>query len=147
MGNGRIYIGSDHRGFELKAAIAHHLSEEGYSVEDLGPHAYDKDDDFLDFAEQVCRETLRGGGRGILICGSGHGMSMAANKVKGIRAALCWNAKSGRWAKEHQDANIICIASQIGSARSANGIVSAWLNADFGGEERYARRISRLNKM
>ncbi len=147
MAKGVIYIGSDHRGFELKGALAGQLAREGYSVRDMGPKEYDGKDDFLDYADKVCRETLKGDGRGILICGSGHGMSMAANKVKGIRAALCWNAKTGRWAKEHQNANVICLAGQVGSSKGAMRIVSAWLNADFKGEERYSRRIERLNRM
>ncbi len=142
-----VYIGSDHRGFLLKSAIKEHLAGRGCETLDVGPFDYDRDDDFIDYAGEVCKETLKGKGMGILICGSGHGMCIAANKMKGIRAALCWNEKSGRWAREHQDANVLCLAGQISSVSEATSAVDAWLDSKFSGEERHARRINRLNEM
>ena len=142
-----IYMGSDHRGLRLKSVLKDYLSGRGYDIMDMGPFSYDKDDNFLDYADVVCREALKSNGLGILVCGSGQGMSMAANKVRGIRATLCWNEESGRLAKEHHDANVICLAGQIGSEDDAKLAVDAWLGSRFTGEERHARRIGRLNEM
>jgi ribose 5-phosphate isomerase B len=137
----RIFIGSDHAGFGLKEEVKKHLSREGYTIGDIGPSAYDKDDDYPDYAVKVCRKVLSKKGEGILICGSGLGMDRAANKVRGIRASVCWDIRSARNSREHGDANVLCLGSKFVSRDKALRIVDAWLDTPFSGEERHLRRI------
>jgi ribose 5-phosphate isomerase B len=143
----RIAIGADHRGVELKQSIINLLEETGHSYEDFGSHTTESVD-FPDFALQVA-EGVAGGSfeRGILICDTGIGMCIAANKVKGIRAALCYNAFNARRARQHNDANILCLGAGEGQLQDpVSEIIDAFLNTEFDGD-RHQRRIDKITAM
>jgi len=143
----RIAIGSDHRGVELKKTIINLLEETGHSYQDFGSYTTDSVD-FPDFALQVA-EGVAGGDfeRGILICDTGIGMCIASNKVKGIRAALCYNAFNARRARQHNDANILCLGGGEKQLQDpVSEIVSAFINTDFEGG-RHQRRIDKITAM
>lgn len=138
----RIGIGSDHRGCEIKELVIKLLAEEGYDYKDFG--CYDENPvDYPDIAVQVA-EAIVGGefDRGILICGTGIGMCIAANKVKGIRAAQCYNAFTAKRARLHNDAQICCLAAEEGKVR-VSSVVETFLTTDFEG----GRHIARVNKI
>jgi ribose 5-phosphate isomerase B len=138
----RIAIGGDHRGLVLKPLVIKLVKEAGHSCEDFG--CYNEESvDYPDIALKVAEAVIKGDfDRGILICGTGIGMSIAANKVKGIRAALCYNAFSARRARQHNDAQICCLAAEEGKAR-VPAILEAFLTAEFEG----GRHVPRLNKI
>lgn len=139
-----IAIGSDHGGFELKGHIIKHLEERGIEVRDFGVYTEDSVD-YPDCAKPVCRAVLTGEAeRGILICGTGIGISMAANKFNGIRAALCGDVFSAKMAKEHNNANIICLGGRVTGRELAFMIVDTFLNASFQGG-RHQTRIDKIH--
>lgn len=141
-----IAIGSDHGGFELKGHIVAHLKEKGIEVKDFGVHCEDSVD-YSDCAKPVCRAVLDGECEiGILICGTGIGISMAANKFDGIRAALCSDVFSAKMAKEHNNANIICLGGRVTGRELANMIVDTFLEAEFQGG-RHADRIAKIHEI
>ena len=138
----RIAVGCDHRGLELKQFIIKLITEAKHSYEDFGGYTADSVD-YPDIAQKVAEAVARGDfERGILICDTGIGMSMAANKVKGVRAALCHNAFGARRARQHNDANILCLGAAAGQG-SVPEIVEAYLTSDFQG----GRHQQRLNKI
>jgi len=143
----RIAIGSDHRGVELKKTIINRLEETGHECQDFG--SYDTESvDFPDFAMKVA-EGVAGGNfeRGILICDTGIGMCIASNKVKGIRAALCYNVFNARRARQHNDANILCLGGGENQLQDPVAeIVDAFLNTEFEGG-RHQRRIDKIKAM
>ncbi|MFJ2083334.1 ribose-5-phosphate isomerase [Micromonospora chokoriensis] len=141
----RVYLGSDHAGFELKVHLANHLAKQGYEVIDVGPHAYDPDDDYPTFClhtgtQVVADET----GLGVVIGGSGNGEQIAANKVAGVRAALAWSVETAQLARQHNDANVVAVGARQHTLDEATGIVEAFLNTPFSGNERHARRIAQV---
>jgi RpiB/LacA/LacB family sugar-phosphate isomerase len=136
-----IYIGSDHAGFQLKSAITAFLKRRGYEVMDMGPDAYDAEDDYPDYAAKVCRSIIGTENKGILICGSGQGMDRAANKFPGIYASVCWNSETARIAKEHGNVNVLCLPGRMTKEGTAKRMVGIWLDRPFSGEERHKRRI------
>ena len=138
-----LAIGSDHGGINLKEAIKKHLSDKGIEVKDFG--TYDQNScDYPDIARKVADEVaLKNAECGILVCGTGIGMSMAANKVKGIRAAHVTDTFSARMTKEHNDANIICLGERITGVGLALDIVDAYLDAEFQGG-RHSLRIEKV---
>lgn len=139
-----IAIGSDHGGFELKGHIIKHLEERGIEVKDFGVYTEDSVD-YPDCAKPVCETVLRGEAeRGILICGTGIGISMAANKFDGIRAALCGDVFSAKMAKEHNNANIICLGGRVTGRELAFMIVDTFLDAEFQGG-RHQNRIDKIH--
>lgn len=139
----KIVIGSDHGGFHLKEVLKQHLAERGFEFNDAGTYTEDSCD-YPDIALKVCREITEGkAGRGILVCGTGIGMSMAANKVKGIRAALCGDVFSATMSREHNDANVICMGERVLGPGLAISILDAWLDTEFAGG-RHARRVSKI---
>jgi len=140
----KIYIGSDHAGFELKGIIKKFLIDENYEVEDLGPYEYDADDDYPDYAVKVCEKVLETNGKGILICGSGQGMSIAANKIPGIFAVICWDKAS---AKGRLSSNVLCLGEKIISPNLAKKIVKIWLETPSTLEERHTRRINKIKEI
>jgi len=143
----RIAIGSDHRGVELRQSIINLLEEMGHSCQDFGSYTTESVD-FPDFARKVA-EGVAGGDfeRGILICDTGIGMCIASNKVKGIRAALCYNAFNARRARQHNDANILCLGGGEKQLQDlVSEIVSAFINTDFEGG-RHQRRIDKITAM
>jgi ribose 5-phosphate isomerase B len=143
----KFFIGSDHGGFELKEIIKKFLADSGYEFEDVGPYKYDKDDDYPDYALKVCEKVLKTNGRGILICTTGQGMVSTANKIPGIRAALCWNEEVARQASEHLNSNVITLGSKFTTPDAAKKIVKAWLENKFSGEERHVRRNNKIKKI
>ncbi len=139
----KIIIGSDHAGFDLKQEIKRHLKDLNYEFEDLG--CYSKEScDYPDYGFKVAERVAKENGKGILICGSGIGMSIAANKVKGVRAALCQNEEEAKLSREHNNSNILCLGARIISPENAKNIVKIWLETKFSGEERHERRIKKI---
>ncbi len=140
-----IAIGSDHGGFELKEHIKKYLEENGVPVKDYGTYSEDSVD-YPDCADPVCRAVQDGtADSGILVCGTGIGISIAANKYKGIRAALCSDVYSATMAKQHNNANIICLGGRVTGRELAFMIVDAWRNAEFLGG-RHAERVAKIHR-
>ncbi|NLZ16480.1 MAG: ribose 5-phosphate isomerase B [Desulfobulbaceae bacterium] len=139
----KIGIGSDHGGFALKEHIIAYLTKEGYEVIDVGNHG-EASVDYPDFANKLCLAMAAGDfERGILICGTGIGMSMAANRHRHIRAALCQESFSARMSREHNNANVLCLGGRVLGVELAKDIVSTWLHTDFAGG-RHQNRIARF---
>ncbi|MBB6170832.1 ribose 5-phosphate isomerase B [Nocardiopsis mwathae] len=142
----RVYLGSDHAGFELKEHLVSWLKERGYEVVDAGPAVYDAVDDYPPFvlraAEGVAADP---GSLGIVIGGSGNGEQIAANKVKGIRAALAWSDDTAKLAREHNDANVISIGGRMHSLDEATRFVELFLTTPYSEEGRHTRRIDMLS--
>jgi len=138
-----IQIGSDHAGVELKSNIKSYLETLGYSVQDFGTHNTDSMD-YPDVAHPVANAVLNDSNAlGVLICGSGNGVCLTANKHQGIRAALCWLPELGALARQHNNANILCLPARFISEQTAKEIVDAYLNAEFEG----GRHQNRVNKV
>ncbi|MEU9743106.1 ribose-5-phosphate isomerase [Micromonospora chersina] len=141
----RVYLGSDHAGFELKVHLANHLAKQGYEVVDVGPHAFDPDDDYPAFCLHTGQRVVDDqGSLGVVIGGSGNGEQIAANKVAGIRAALAWNIDTAQLAREHNDANIVAIGGRQHTLDEATALVEAFLTTPFSGNPRHARRIAQV---
>ncbi|MER6756894.1 ribose-5-phosphate isomerase [Micromonospora echinofusca] len=141
----RVYLGSDHAGFELKVHLVNHLTKEGYDVIDVGPHAFDPDDDYPAFCLHTGdRVVADGGSLGVVIGGSGNGEQIAANKVAGVRAALAWSIDTAQLAREHNDANVVAVGARQHTLDEATAIVEAFLTTGFSGNERHARRIAQV---
>ncbi|MCX8060161.1 MAG: ribose 5-phosphate isomerase B, partial [Aquificaceae bacterium] len=135
-----IAVGSDHAGYPLKEKIKEFLLSKGYRVLDFGAQSTDSTDYPL-FAREVCLSLQRGEAqKGILVCGTGIGMSVVANKFKGIRAALCLNEYMARMSRKHNDANVLCLGSRVVGQELALSIVEAWLSTDFEGG-RHGERV------
>ena len=143
----RIVIGSDHAGFPLKSTIVEHIKSLGHEVMDVG--SYDPNPvDFPDVAKNVTASIIAGTAeRGLLVCGTGVGASIAANKVKGIRAAVCHDIHSAHQSVEHDDVNVMCIGAQIVGAWLAKDLVDAYLKAEFSTDEDFRRRVRKLAEM
>ena len=140
----RIAVGVDHGGFPIKARIIDELRAAGHHVIDLGTHS-EEPVDYPDFAEAVGRAIQSGEAeRGIVICGSGVGASIAANKIHGVRAALCHDTYSARQGVEHDDMNVLCLGARVIGGELAREIVSAFVNARFSGEARHVRRLNKV---
>jgi ribose 5-phosphate isomerase B len=143
----KIFLGADHRGFELKEFLREKLSSEGIEVIDCGAYFYDPGDDYVDWAIKVAENVVANKNSvGILICGSGAGVCFSANKVKGIRAALCYEEEMARKAKEDDDINIICLASDFIDPEKAIRIIKVFLTTNFKNEEKYLRRIKKVQE-
>lgn len=137
-----ISIGCDHAGVEYKTKIIEFLEELGHKTLDVGTHG-EESVDYPDYAHKVAEEVLVGADFGILICGSGNGVSMAANKHKGIRAALCWNEEITKLARQHNDANIISIPARFMSLEKSKKIIKIFLKEGFEGG-RHERRVKKI---
>ena len=140
--NMEILIGSDHGGYKLKQEIIKYLNELGHTVEDCGCYS-EESCDYPDIAQDVAKKVLLTGKRAILVCGTGIGMSIAANRFKGIRASHCTDTFTARMTRMHNDSNILCLGERITGTGLALDIVEIWLNTDFQGG-RHERRISKL---
>lgn len=143
----KVFLGADHRGFELKEKMKEWLKDHGYAVEDMGAHKLEPEDDYPDFAfavaEKVAEDPIEN--RGILFCGSGVGMDIAANKIKGIRATVVWSKESAQQARSDDDANVISLPADWTPPEVAGEIVKAFLETKFSGEERHTRRIEKIS--
>ncbi|MCX4470554.1 Ribose-5-phosphate isomerase B [Micromonospora sp. MW-13] len=141
----RVYLGSDHAGFELKVHLASHLAKQGYEVADVGPHAFDPDDDYPAFCLHTgARVVADPGSLGVVIGGSGNGEQIAANKVAGVRAALAWSIDTAQLGREHNDANVVAVGARQHTLDEATAIVEAFLTTSFSGNPRHARRIDQV---
>tara|TARA_Y100000310_G_C20679203_1_gene814907 strand:- start:1126 stop:1551 length:426 start_codon:yes stop_codon:yes gene_type:complete len=138
-----IAIGSDHGGYELKEYIREYLISLDYSIKDFGTHDSNSVD-YPDIAKELSKYVVEKNLEGILICGAGIGMSIAANKIKGIRAALCYNNYTAKLSKLHNNANILCLGGRLIGKELAKEIVDVWLNTGFSKEERHMRRIGKI---
>lgn len=142
----KIALGCDHGGFPLKASTADLLRALGHEVIDKGAMVDDPQDDYPDFAEAVARAVQKGEAqRGILICGSGVGACVAANKLKGVRAAICHDTYSAAQGVEHDDMNVLCLGARIVGVALAAELVRAFAGATFSGEARHKRRLAKVN--
>ena len=142
-----IFIGADYRGFEKKNYLKNFLAEKGYEVSDQGAYEYVEGDDFNDPAINVAKNVRENpGAMGILICDSAHGVTMQANRFKGVRAAHCGSVESAVLAREHDDANILCLSAHFMDERALEDVTMAFLKTDFKTIERRVRRINRLDE-
>lgn len=143
----RIVIGSDHAGWSLKAAVVDHIKLRGHDVIDVGGFS-DTPVDFPDIAQMVTAEVLTGNAqRGIMVCGTGVGASIAANKIRGIRAAVCHDVHSAHQSVEHDDVNVMCLGAQIVGAWLATDLIDAFLSAEFSTDADFRRRVEKLNAL
>lgn len=143
----RIAIGADHAGFELKQLIGDYLRHLGHDVVDVGTNS-DDPVDYPDYAEAVSQVVLEGRAeRGVLICGSGVGTSVSANKIPGIRAGLCHNTYAARQGVEHDDMNVLVLGARVIGVALARELVDAFLSAKFNGEERHRRRLEKIKAL
>ena len=141
----KIAIGADHGGYPLNESVIEILRTAGHEIEDFGTHDGTQSDDYPDYALKV-GEAVRGGRAecGIIICGSGVGASVAANKLRGVRAALCGDTYSAHQSREHDDCNVLCLGARVVGVELALEIVRAFVNARFTGEERHRRRLNKV---
>ena len=144
----KIAVAADHAGYPLKQIVIDDLKSSGHDVADLGTHDPGQPDDYPDFAELVC-DAVRGGKteRGLIICGSGVGVTVTANKFPGIRAGLCHDHYSAHQGIEHDDMNVLCLGARIVGQEVAREIVRGFVSARFTGEERHARRLAKLKRI
>lgn len=141
----RIHIGSDHAGLELKGALVDYLESKGHNVTDHGPHEYDALDDYPDFCIPAAEATVADPeSLGIVLGGSGNGEQIAANKVKGVRAALAWSVETAKLAKEHNNANVVGIGGRMHSIDECTAIIDAFIETPFSNDERHIRRIYKI---
>ena len=143
----KIHIGSDHAGLELKSALVQYLESKGHKVTDHGPHEYDALDDYPDFCIPAAVATVKDAGSlGIVLGGSGNGEQIAANKVKGVRAALAWSVETAKLAKEHNNANVISLGGRMHDEQFCLQLVDTFLATPFTNDERHVRRIGQISK-
>ena len=143
----RIHIGSDHAGLEFKAKIIAHLQSQGHQVTDHGPHSFDPLDDYPEFCIPAALATAKDPGSfGIVLGGSGNGEQMAANKVKGVRAALVWSVEIAKLARQHNDANVISLGGRMHDEKLCLELVDTFLTTPFSNDERHIRRIGLISK-
>jgi len=141
----KVYLGSDHAGFEVKEKLKKFLDSKKINYEDLGALSYEKKDDYPNFAFKVGEKVVKDKARGILICGSGAGMTIAANKVRGVRAVAAYDEYSARMSREHNDTNVLGLRGRNFSFEKIKKIVSVWLNTNYSGVKRHTRRIRKIS--
>jgi len=142
----KIHIGSDHAGLEFKAVIIAHLKKSGHNVTDHGPHEFDSQDDYPVFCIPTALATAADQSSfGIVLGGSGNGEQIAANKVKGVRAALVWSVETAKLARQHNDANIISIGQRMHDQALCLQLVDTFLETSFSADERHVRRINQIS--
>lgn len=142
----RVYLGSDHAGYELKNHLVEWLRSAGHEPVDCGPHIYDADDDYPPFCLRAAESTVRDGeALGIVIGGSGNGEQMAANKVKGARCALAWSEETAALAREHNNANLVSVGARMHTTAEATAFVDTFLRTPYSENERHTRRIEMLS--
>lgn len=137
-----VYLASDHAGFSVKADVLEHLKTLGLQIEDLGP-ASDERVDYPDFADEVAKR-VQGSSFGVLICGSGQGMAMRANKYPHIRAALCWDETSAKLARQHNDANVLCFGARLIEKPMILKMITSFFEAQFEGG-RHQNRVEKIS--
>jgi len=141
----KIAVAADHAGLPLKETVIMRIDDLAHTSVDLGAHEFDAEDDYPDFALAVATEVAEGRAeRGVVLCGSGVGASIVANKVRGVRAGVCHDTYSARQGVEHDDMNVLCIGSRVIGSALADSIIAAFVSATFSGEERHARRLEKI---
>ncbi len=146
----KIYVGADHNGFRLRNSLIDYLRRAGYDVVDEGDKQLDPDDDFPVFAHKVVTDVLTSDDndpRGILICGSGQGMCMAANRFKGIRSALLYDRASARTSRNDDNSNVACLPASLLEADESNIIIETWLSTKFAAAPRFIRRLKQIDEL
>ena len=141
----KLFLGADHAGFDFKEKLKKYLDKKKIDFEDLGAFVLDENDDYPDIAFKVAERVSEVSGKGILICGSGEGMEIAANKVKGIRAIAAWDVYTAKKSREHNDANILALSERDSSFAKVTKIIDAWLKTPFSDKEKHARRIKKIS--
>ena len=140
----KVYLGADHAGFELKEKIKKYLDKKGISYEDVGTFS-EESVDYPDYAFKLGKKVASEDGRGILVCGTGTGMCIAANKVRGVRAAVVYDEYSAKMSREHNDVNVICLRGRGFSDEENLRLLDIWLNSQFSAQERHKRRVGKIN--
>lgn len=148
----KIFIGSDHRGFHLKESVFAYLAKHGYEVEDVGDKVLDPNDDFPEFAQAVALRIIGSDDsdpRGILICGGGQGMAMAANRFRGIRASVIWDAFEAKETRNDNDSNILCLPARVleNDEGTWQGIIETWISTPFASAAKYKRRNAQIDDL
>jgi ribose 5-phosphate isomerase B len=143
----RVYLGSDHAGYELKAHLIEHLTASGHEPVDCGPAEYDAEDDYPPYCFATGEAVLADpGSLGVVIGGSGNGEQIAANKVRGVRCGLAWSEETARLAREHNDAQVVAVGARMHTPEEAAVLVDVFLATPFSGGERHKRRIAMLTE-
>ncbi|HOY46651.1 MAG TPA: RpiB/LacA/LacB family sugar-phosphate isomerase [Candidatus Dojkabacteria bacterium] len=140
-----IYIASDHRGLETKKSIMDFLKENGMQYQDAGPYEFNQNDDYPLFAFELAELVVKNNAKGILICSTGSGMAIAANKVKGARAVFVESLEAARLSREHNDCNILVLDNMTYDPQKDHEIIKIWYNTPFSGEERHIRRLKEIS--
>ena len=148
----KIYLGADHQGYAMKAAVFAYLVKRGYQVEDVSAKELDPVDDFPEFAQMAALKVIGDTGkdpRAILICGGGQGMAMAANRFRGIRASVIWDAHEAKMTRNDNDSNVLCLPSRVLSDDEAEwkNIIDSWLKTPFAAAARFKRRNAQIDEM
>lgn len=146
----KVFLGADHAGFQLKTVVAEHLTHTGHEVIDLGAKTLDEEDDYPRYAYAVASRILGeedDTALGVLICGSGQGMCMAANRVNGVRAALSWSPETAQAAREDDDANVLVLSARFTDTETAIAALDAWMKAEFKANPKYQRRLDELEQL
>jgi len=144
----KIAIGSDHAGFELKEEIKKILKEKGYEFTDFGAKSLDPQDDYPEYGKKVAEAVSSGKyDRGIAICGTGIGISIAANKVPNIRASVAYNTEMAKISRLHNDANVLALGGRVKTQEPISDILTVWLETPFSGDERHKRRINQIKEI
>jgi ribose 5-phosphate isomerase B len=149
----KIYLGSDHNGFDLKEKVFAYLAKRGIAVEEVGPQVLDPDDDFPQFAQMAALKIIGDTDddpRAILICGGGQGMAMAANRFRGIRASVIWDSEEARMTRNDNDSNVLCLPSRVLDREDDQiwqDIIDTWLHTPFAAAARYKRRNAELDEL
>lgn len=144
-----IIIGSDHAGFRRKEAVKKHLDKKGIAYKDIGTYS-ESSVDYPDYAAKVSRAVAKdkkGNSRGLLICGSGTGMVIAANRIKGARAVAAYDNYTAKMSRADNDSNILCLRGRAFSLEKTKSIINTWLKTSFSGKQRHKRRLSKLDKI
>lgn len=140
----KIFLGADHAGFKLKEEIKKFLDKSGYKYEDLGVYDDENNYDYPRTAFKLAKKVAQFNEKGVLICGTGIGETIVANKVKGIRAANCFNEYTARMSREHNNSNILCLGARVINKNLAKNITKIWLETEFSKETRHRRRVNQI---
>ncbi len=148
----KIYLGADHQGFAMKQQVFAYLAKQGYDVEDVGDRELDPDDDFPEFAQMAALKIIGdedSDPRAILLCGGGQGMCMAANRFRGIRASVIWDAYEAKMTRNDNDSNVLCLPSRVLEKNEAEwkDIIDTWLKTPFAAAPRYKRRNAQIDEV
>ena len=148
----KIFLGSDHNGFHMKEKVFAYLAKHGYDVQDVGDEQLDPEDDFPQFAQAAALKVLgeeEGEARAILLCGGGQGMAMAANRFRGIRASVIWDAFEAKMTRNDNDSNVLALPSRVLESDDSawEGIIETWLSTPFAAAPRYKRRNDQIDEL